>query len=84
LKDNIILNKEFLTVDKLINKLKSYPKNSLILVDGYEDGMDAVLDIKNIKVKYDDSRKWYYGPFEEVTDSKLEAIKLISTRGTRV
>ena len=82
-KKNSIMN-DFLTVEQLINKLKSYPKDSLILVDGYEDGMDAILDIKNINVKYDDSRQWYYGPFEEVVDdSNIEVIKLVSTRGTR-
>ena len=57
---------DFLTVGQLMDELQKYPKDYKILVDGYEDGLDAVLSSKIVDVKYDESKAWYYGPFEEV------------------
>jgi len=75
---------EFLTIEQLINKLKTYPNNIKVLVDGYEGGLDAILDITMINIEYDATKQWYYGPFEESESSNTQTVKLISTRGTRV
>lgn len=40
-----------MTVKDLIQKLKSLPENSLVLVDGDEGGYSDVKNLKNIKVK---------------------------------
>lgn len=74
---------DFLTVEQLINKLQKYPKNLQILVDGYEGGLDAVLSSRIVDVEYDESKAWYYGPFEEVERSQTKAVRLISTRDSR-
>jgi|JTFP01.1.fsa_nt_gb hypothetical protein len=73
----------FLTVEQLISELQKYPKDFKVLVDGYEDGLDAVLSSKIVNVEYDESKAWYYGPFEEVEKSEIKAVRLISTRGNR-
>lgn len=73
----------FLTVEQLISELQKYPKEFKVLVDGYEDGLDAVLSSKIVNVEYDESKAWYYGPFEEVEKSEIKAVRLISTRGNR-
>ena len=74
---------DFLTVEQLIDALQKHPKDYKVLVDGYEDGLDAVLSSKIVDVKYDESKAWYYGPFEEVEKAETKAVKLISTRDTR-
>lgn len=71
---------DFLTVEQLIQKLENYPKDMLVLVDGYEGGLDAILDTASINVKFDSSKPWYYGPFEENVNSNKKVVKLISTR----
>lgn len=73
----------FLTVEQLISELQKYPKDFKVLIDGYEDGLDAVLSSKIVNVEYDESKAWYYGPFEEVEKSEIKAVRLISTRGNR-
>jgi len=75
--------KNYLTIEQLISQLQSYPKDLLVLVDGYEGGLDAIMDIQKVTVRYDDAQKWYYGPFEEDSKAQIKAIKIISTRGTR-
>jgi len=75
--------KDFLTVEQPINELQKHPKNLQVLVDGYEDGLDAVLSSKIVDVEYDESKAWYCGPFEEVEKSETTAVRLISTRGSR-
>ena len=47
---------EFLTVEQLINELQKHPKNLQVLVDGYEDGLDAVLSSKVVDVEYDENK----------------------------
>ena len=74
----------FLTVEQLINELKKYPQDLQVLVDGYEGGLDAVVSTVLVDIEYDESKAWYYGPFEESDSSNTKAIKLISTRGQRV
>ena len=82
IKSNNIMN-DFLTVEQLINKLKSYPNDVRVLVGGYEDGLDAILDVSIVNVKYDDAKKWYYGPFEECDNCNEIALKILSTRGSK-
>jgi len=74
----------FLTVEQLINELKKYPKEYKVLLDGYEGGLDAILSSRIIGVEYDETKAWYYGPFEETDDLNTKAIHLMSTRGKRV
>lgn len=72
------------TIEQLINELKKYPQDYHVLVDGYEGGLDAILSTKEIGVKYDESKAWYYGAFDEDVGSDIKAVRLLSTRGQRV
>ncbi len=73
-----------LTVEQLIKKLQAYPKDFIILVDGYENDYDAVLDIENIKVKYDNKNPWWNGRFKENKLNGVDAVRLLSTRGVKI
>ena len=68
---------------KKIKKQNDIMNDVKVLVDGYEGGLDAVLDVSIVNVKYDDTQKWYYGPFEECDSCDETALRIISTRGNR-
>jgi hypothetical protein len=50
------------TVKSLIEKLKEYPEDMPVLVDGYKDGFDNIHNISSEEVYYHDSP--YCGEFE--------------------
>jgi len=75
---------KYLTVENLIKELQKYPKDLQVLVDGYEGGLDAILDTEIVNVSFDANKAWYYGAFEENESSKIKAIKILSTRGENI
>lgn len=72
-----------MTVADIIQKLNQLPQDALVLVDGYEGGLDAVIDTKVIHILYDEKKEWYYGPYEDSENSTQVGIYLLSTRGKR-
>lgn len=70
-----------MTIADLIQKLQEFPPDSLVLVDGYEGGLDAVTDAKIINIIYHEDKEWYYRPYEESKNSDQMGIYLLSTRG---
>jgi hypothetical protein len=56
-----------MTVQDLMNKLKKLPKDSLVVVSGYEQGYNTVNSVEKIKVCLDiNTTKWYYGAHDTV------------------
>ena len=54
-----------MTVNELIEQLKSYPGDMTVLTLGYEGGYnDAMLTTTNIVFNVNDKDTWYYGPHE--------------------
>ena len=53
-------------VKELIEKLKEFDPDTRIVVDGYEGGVDDLLELENIKIKLDVNKAWYYGSHEEI------------------
>jgi hypothetical protein len=43
-----------------------------------------VVDASVMDVNYDESKKWYYGPYEQSDKKEILAVYLHSTRGERV
>ena len=79
LKKPTIVNKQELTVQELINKLKELPQNTKVLIDGYESGLDSIVDAYPIKAKFLEKSNWWDGIYEE-SDSDIDAVYLKSTR----
>ena len=77
-------NSKTLKVSEFIEKLSKLPQDALIVVDGYEGGLDGVVDTSIINVNYDESKAWYYGPYETSDKKGVAAIYLSSTRGKRL
>jgi len=46
-------------IEELIQQLQRYPKNSRVIVQGYEDGFDEVTTVKEISIKPNTSHEWY-------------------------
>ncbi|MFH1323329.1 MAG: hypothetical protein ABIH80_05825 [Methanobacteriota archaeon] len=46
-------------IEELIQQLQRYPKNSRVIVQGYEDGFDEVYTVKEISIKPNTSHEWY-------------------------
>ena len=81
------LNKKSLdiniTIKDLIDKLKSLSQDIPIVTDGYEVGLDTILDINLINIKKNKNQKSWYGFYEEVEENTQSAVYLLSTRGTK-
>ena len=51
-------------VKELMEKLQSYDPELMVVVSGYEDGVDEVKYAVNVKIKLDVHTEWYYGKHE--------------------
>ena len=64
-----------MTVKELIEKLKSFPPDALVVTEGYEEGYDTIKKASTLKVEENPQKKWYVG---EYTDSdKPNAIQVV-------
>lgn len=73
-----------MTVNELIEQLKSYPGDMTVLTLGYEGGFnDLSLRTEDIVFNVHDKDTWYYGPHECVkyTDSDISMKCVIVGRG---
>ncbi len=70
-----------LTVKELIEHLSSFPQDAIIATDGYEDGLDTVLDSKILTISLNKNAPSWSGRYKEDKTSEQVAVYLISTRG---
>ena len=72
-------------IEELIQQLQRYPKNSRILVQGYEDGYDEVTNVREISIKPNTSHEWYNGKYIHSDNPASEtAVLIFSTDRMRV
>ncbi|VVB50738.1 Uncharacterised protein [uncultured archaeon] len=64
-------------IEELIQQLQRYPKNSRVLVQGYEDGYDEVTTMKEISIQQNTSHEWYNGKYINSDNPALETALLI-------
>lgn len=66
-----------MTAVELINDLKQLPPETRIVVSGYEDGINDIIQLKKIKIKLDVNEHWYEGAHSESGSSDgVEAVLL--------
>ena len=53
-----------MTVAELIENLQNLPSNHLVVIRGYEGGVDEVTDLEETKVVLDVNQEWNYGSHE--------------------
>ncbi|MDO8930525.1 MAG: hypothetical protein Q7J86_02175 [Bacteroidota bacterium] len=66
-----------MTVTELIVRLNQAPPNAKVIVRGYENGYNDVLELRSLSVKQNPEANWYDGEYEksEATDG-IEAIEI--------
>jgi hypothetical protein len=63
-----------MTVAELIDSLGCYPADMIVVIDGYESGVEDITTskIRDIAIIRDVNTEGYYGPHEEADDYQRE------------
>ena len=65
-----------MNVRTLIEHLSKLDPELMVVVSGYEGGVDEVDLLEPVKLKLNVNTKWYYGKHEEDKDGETQAIKI--------
>lgn len=66
-----------MTSQDLIQHLQTIPSNTKIVVRGYENGYNDIIELKPIKIEININANWYDGEYElSVDDDAQSAIDL--------
>jgi hypothetical protein len=57
------------TVKELIQSLEKLPEEQMVVIRGYEGGVDEVTDLENTRIELDVNEEWNYGS-HELLDSR--------------
>jgi len=68
-----------MTAQELIEKLQTLPPNTKIVVRGYEDGFNDILQLKEVKIKLNPNAYTWDGEYEDSTNA--DAITAIDLYG---
>jgi hypothetical protein len=58
----------------LLRLLSQMPMDADVVVEGYEGGVDDVINVKLVKIKKDVNVDWYYGRHEIDDDGDTQAV----------
>lgn len=64
-------------IEELIKQLQRYPKNSRVVVQGYEEGYDEITTLMEISIRPNPSHEWYNGRYESSDNAASETAVLI-------
>lgn len=59
-------------ITELIEKLKTYPQETRVLLSGYEGGLKELNYVDHIGIQLNVNDKWYYGSHERVDEGEDE------------
>lgn len=66
-----------MTANELIQHLQQLPPDTRIVIRGYEDGYNDILQLKPVKIKPKENADWYDGEYTDSTDADaIDAIDL--------
>lgn len=68
-----------MTVLELITSLKEYPTDTKVVVNGYEDGCDDIIQVRkiNIEANVNKPKKYWEGDYNFSVDSSSEEAILL-------
>ena len=61
-----------MTVGELIQKLQEYDPETMVVVNGYEGGVNACSSCKEESIKLGVNSEWYYGNHEIVHNGEFD------------
>ena len=64
-------------VKELIALLQEKDPEVMVVVRGYEDGVDDVIRLDELQLKLNVNEAWYYGSHEEDPDGDTKAVQLV-------
>ena len=67
-------------VKDLIEKLKEYPNDLIVVSDGYEDGFDIIQDVSIRELYRDKNKSWWTGDYVEDEIPGVEKEKCVYLR----
>ncbi len=70
-------------VKDLIDKLKSFPADAPVMVQGYEDGYDAVKVVREVSVTKNSTAEDWNGEYEEASAGGKNSISAVVILGKR-
>lgn len=53
-----------MTIAALIEKLKTFPPDMMVVAEGYEDGFDSIKSVQEIALVETLKKEWYIGQFQ--------------------
>ena len=66
-----------MNIQELIEKLKTFPPDTMVVVRGYEEGYNDISVIKEVTLKLNAHDEWYYGQHDDSKDANaINAIEL--------
>lgn len=66
-----------MTVAELIQQLQTLPPETKVVIRGYEDGYNDILQLKRVKIKPKVDAYWFDGEFEDSKDTDaIDAVNL--------
>ncbi|MCJ8336103.1 MAG: hypothetical protein MJH10_18015 [Epibacterium sp.] len=65
-----------MTVQELIDELKSYPKDMMVVIDTYEGGLYELGELEPIKVSLNPKTKRSYGSYSHCRKGGIPALWL--------
>ena len=66
-----------MTAKELINQLQQLPPEIKMVVRGYEEGYNDIMQLKPVKLKQDVNAKWYYGEYlKDDSEGSIDAIEV--------
>lgn len=68
-----------MTASELINELQILSPDTKIVIRGYENGYNDILQLKPVKIKHKADSNWYDGEYEDSIDE--DAINVIDLFG---
>jgi len=66
-----------MTAAELIQQLRTYPPDTKIVIRGYEDGYNDILELRSVRIKPNENSNWYDGEYEDSKDADaIDAIDI--------
>lgn len=66
-----------MTILELIHHLQLFPPDARVVVRGYEDGYNDILQLKQVKIKPSAKTFWWNGEYQESSDTNaIDAVEL--------
>ncbi len=70
-----------MTAAELMLQLQTLPPDTKIVVRGYEDGYNDIINLRPVKIKLISDAPWYEGAFKDSTDTDaIDAVDLFGVK----